>query len=769
MISDASLQNAEFDESEYLKRALHLPSVEGEQARLNRCIEHIQSQIRTVIAENTDPLLQQVDSAVDAERNVVLIRGSISSLTSSSRRLKHTIEEPFQQISSKLCEVRHSQQALECLRSVQRFLALVSKLPELLVSDVARAARSLRDLEDLLANGQLSGIHVVDRHLDTVTRCSASIRSKAHELLKSALSTHNQTELAVALQCFFSLGTLARVATNIVAEHKREAVKLLVRELDPQAISNIATDGKTLCEITFAKLEASLSDIVHRNAAVTLLWKVITKRKDPTTQELFSTAFEGGAQQLVGDYWSAVSSQLQEKLAKLTKRANIHAMIVAQYQRWYIALKTFCRSSDELFSILGKSDMGDMWLGEMTKEIEEEFTTLSLEKLREKVQQISSRIGTAMPGSGAENIVMDLQVDLARPVIPAAVLSIDVKSLIKIISQEMSSHRQDQHILTIVMKNAVVSLQQLRQKVSDGVAKLPLPPMPSITGPPTAAQVFHLSMANACATLFGDISNIVGVLPAVESGEEAAQYSAAHTRLREVSNAFEAQTASILSPFFASAEHTLLKCVSSCSTETADATSVEQLQNRANHIASRFLLLVDRSTPTVEQLNRKLVSRLALRAQVRVLLVRPISEAQRIFLSTFLTNLPTILQHVGQIDNSARLQLRAVRATVASVDGHTWTDSLSHIHSLLSLLAAVQRVPMLDLGPIYSEPTEKFTDMIESVITDSADAAALWETVRRAVSSYESKPLTDEKDAALRSAVLRVCSACGSVLLTKKK
>jgi hypothetical protein len=503
MISDAVLQNADFDEADYLKRALQLPSVEGEQARLSRCIEHIQNQIRVSIAENTEPLLQQVDSAIESERSVGLIRGSISSLSSSSQRLRHTIEEPFFQISAKLCEVRHAQEALECLRNVQRLLTIVPKLPELLTSDVARAARSLRDVEELLASGggQLHGIHVVDRQLDAVTRCSASIRSKAHELLKSSLIAHNQTELAVAIQCFFSLGTLARVASNVAAEHKREAVKVLVRELDPQAISNAATDGKQLCDLTFAKLEAVLSDIVHRNSAVLLLWKVMTKRKDPTTQEFFASAFEDGAQHLLTDYWNAVASQLAEKIAKLAKRANIRAMIVAQYQRWFVTLRTFCKSCEELFGVLGKPELVETLLTDFTKDVEEEFATLSLERLRDKVQHIVARIATSTPSGGAENIVLDIQVDLGRPVLPSIVTSIDVKSVMKLISQDMTSHRQDQHTLTIVMRNAVVCLQQLKQKMSDAVQKLPLPPLPSVTGPPTATQVLHISMANACATL----------------------------------------------------------------------------------------------------------------------------------------------------------------------------------------------------------------------------------------------------------------------------
>ena len=244
MASDTALTNGSFEEKEYLKYAFHVDNMESEQQRLRRCLASVEAELHALVSQCHGPLIDDLRSIEQADKSLQAVRSSLVSLEQASQRLHQHIEAPCSDVEANVVRLKNFMKAVETSRSVAKFLSLVGKLKDTLAADdVLRAARYLREVEDVLAEADLRGIHVVEANLSVVTSAASTIRKEASDILRKSLSptSLNVPECGKALQVFYSLEALPKKVVEVLGEHKRNAMHLVLRELDVASITTLSS------------------------------------------------------------------------------------------------------------------------------------------------------------------------------------------------------------------------------------------------------------------------------------------------------------------------------------------------------------------------------------------------------------------------------------------------------------------------------------------------------------------------------------------------
>ena len=400
LVDDDALIDGRFQERQLLQLAFRQPSdgFEVVQQRLSRCIEQVDRRLRDLVEAHHGELISTAVAVGEVQQDVAQIASTAQSIASSAARLRHTVGEPYLALQQRVSELQAGTLALDYVRRVQRFVVLKTKLHEAVAStDLMRTSRVTRDLEDLLAEKDLSGIEAVDADMPFVLSTATKVRSSAFELFRASLSNSHQGDLTVALQSMHTLGTAGRSVAAVIAEHKRDALKTIVKDLDSQMLCRLAEGGasdptarltgadadKAAKEALFQRIESVLSRIVHHASSMLLLWRSLTRKRDPITQALFIDAIHGGPHvgggggsfaaapsfQATGsvasaggpvldgaalvvkqldDLWSAIATHIRDQLGKAVKRGVVQAAVVAEFPRYVRTLRVFAEGIHEL-------------------------------------------------------------------------------------------------------------------------------------------------------------------------------------------------------------------------------------------------------------------------------------------------------------------------------------------------------------------------------------------------------------------------------------
>ncbi|KAK7195789.1 Golgi transport complex subunit 5 [Novymonas esmeraldas] len=636
MFSNQQLTSSDVDEVAYLRYALRAASYSAEHARLENCIADVQQDVHATLAEHADGLIDQARCTYRAQREVAAVRQSTDSLQKASGRLRAMIEEPYVQLQSRVRELEATQEAMQLLQSSLRFLSLTARLQEQLAPapnfDVVRASYTLTELEEVLQDGAIRSLQLVEAQLPTVERLAATIRSKAHELLAmteltalpsaggssaggpaaaqsaaAATTTRVATQVSTGLQCAYVLHMLSRTVQGCMTERRREVLRTIVRELDAEAIeehissehdrlsrSASAGPGGAVSEqavtahVVLLHIQKTLYVAVQHTQCVLLLWRVLLQRRDVHTQEPYLSSIDSPVQLLV-EYWSAITDKLRERLGSLQKRHAIRLAMASAYPRYHHLVASFlsrteaagmveatvggatssvgaaggpaggtgaalltssihvsqCGMGDYLDLIdvvdaavqrgraavadeaalatrsqrhMDTQDLRHTWLAQVSDEVRDAFRVHVLDRHREAISGVVSRLAGIVPPSvaaaGQPAAVAPVRMQGSRrPPPPPQVVALDVSGYTRLVAQEVHAFRQDPHTLDVLLDCVLTSLRQVRAKFTDAVRRYPLPPLPAVTAAPTLAQVMHLCIANACTALAYDCATVLAMVP----------------------------------------------------------------------------------------------------------------------------------------------------------------------------------------------------------------------------------------------------------------
>lgn len=740
MFSDQQLLSRTFDDKAYLRHTLQLSSYDAEHQRLARCIESVEADIAGVVSGDAPQLIESVNALHQTESEVDEIQGTLSAAQSTVQRLRHIVREPYCHVQRTSTELRNATTALDLLRAVHRFLALVAKLKESATSDIARASKILRELEELLADQDLRGVECVEAELPAVSAASQSVRAQATELLRTAMAGGDQVDLSLAVQCFASLGTLGKVVHDTVNERKTKALTVIVKQLNVTALD----DGRDK-DFALRHIEATLRTVAAHTAAVALLFQTLRRKKDPVTQRAFSDSLAAPCASIAEEYWRTVAEQLREHLVKLTKRGSLHALVAVEYARYHRILVSYGETQRELFLAVAadaataeqlRRSKVDAWLEGVCADIQQRFEVQVRDRHREKLAALSSKIAAAAPSPGSAGTIVDVVVDpKSGSTGPAAALEQPCRSLIKVLQHDLATNRQDDHVLGVALRSVISTISSATAKVRESAAKDPLPSLPSIAVSATASQLFHIMLSNAASVLATEMTNALANLPRTTSEVVLGLCD----EVRSAVSALETVCDGTLRPFFDAARVTLLKHVDTAFDSTGDRPAA--IHSRMWHFLTRYVLLFDRQTPGLDGFQKSLVDALLCRCMTRSVVSRTPESEARAKLARELSTMPTTLSplfpaerlvtRVAQLKYCARLVANEQPIAESEV-----AAAVRRLHPVVVLFVALQRVPLssaVSVETAAKQPIARVVEVVDNAVAADAltGCAVLWEAVHR--------------------------------------
>ena len=803
MASDSALTSGNFDEGTYLKYALHVSSMETEQQRLGRCIESVEAELAELVSQCHGPLIDDLQNIEKASHLVQGVKSSVTTLQHGAQRLAHTIEAPCAEVEERVKQLANIMKCVEMLRHIQRFLSLVGKLWDAMEGDVLRAARTLREIEDVLSDCDLTNITVVESYMDTVKNASTAIRTKAHELLKAAVASNNSVDCGVALQVFYTLDTLPKIISGIVADKRKEAKMSTLRELELASIMEVlaaekkANDTQRVKELVFSRIEMALKGIVSHANALSLLWKSAHRKRDPLTQQVFATALYPEDADLLKEFWSSVAAQLAEKLKKLTgPKSGVHKLMVGEFPRYHRLLTTFgaammdfmrdtqrdLNASDAQLGSLTVQDLLGDWLNGVLGDVQTDFAAETEKKVRDKLQLAKSRIQSETPQGAAivtpQNISMAVHKHAALPE-QVTTIAEATKPFLKYITQELHANRREYIVLSIWLRIVKDCLKDLHGKMSSALTRINQPEVPTISNSMTGGAVFHVAIANAASLCSTEIASSLSlqnvhsadgrVGDATGSGSSLGDSVEATVRqLHDQAAAFAELSESVLKPFFSAATTSLSSLVVNfVQDELEGSNNMQMIEQRLHHFVSHYALLFDRTT-SAEAMRQQLALGILKRFSAAACTVRPLSESLQGSIVRNLLELQTqVLAPLTNLERNKDAQklTNALRnmfvLDVTSLRDQLTDQLLPRLHPVLILLHIFQRVDVMKLVSIHTLMRQSFEQFVEVVVKvmarpEASAGASIWEAASRCLRDFERRGDESTEDATLKKQVLQM-------------
>nr|CCM18389.1 hypothetical protein, conserved [Leishmania guyanensis] len=400
MFSNEQLVSPDFDEVAYLRYALRSANYNAEHARLESCIAGVKRDIQSTLAVHADSLIDQARCTYKTQHEVTAVRQSTDALQKAAGRLRIMIEEPYMQLQSRVKELEATQEVMQLLQATLRFISLVARLQEQLATtsalDIVRSSYTLKELEEVLQDGAVRTLQVVEAQLPAVERHATTIRSKAHELLAmteltappnntsaagavtstTASTSRLAAQVSTGLQCAYVLCMLSRTVQSFMTERRREVLRTIMRELDVQAIeehisseynrlsrsalsgqSGAVSEQAVTAHVVLQRIQKTLFIAVQHTRCVILLWRLLLQRRDTQSQEAYLFSIDSPVQLLV-EYWSTITEKLRERMNSLQKRHAIRLALVSAYPRYHHLLVSFLSRTDVAAATEGPLNAG---------------------------------------------------------------------------------------------------------------------------------------------------------------------------------------------------------------------------------------------------------------------------------------------------------------------------------------------------------------------------------------------------------------------------
>lgn len=307
-------------------------------------IADLESVLSLEVREHHDELLTQLGGIDEADRVLQIVKTGVFSLRQTMGRVRDEIVEPHTAVDAKTRTLENVTKTVDVLRRVVRnsklnqklrlslrdnteeeardaegnadAVALARRKSNAAAGDLAKAAKTLCDLETLRAEGNddglnLTGIDVVERDLRWVNEAQRETRRRAGVALDNGIQSASQAEVGAAAQVFHNLGELKQAVETRVNQLAQHAVDAVRDALDPKAPARSASgDGSSSAsmqthqlnrrqgypppgeeerwaEILWQRLEAAFETVKSDALKAWHLQRVLAKKRDPISHVLF--------------------------------------------------------------------------------------------------------------------------------------------------------------------------------------------------------------------------------------------------------------------------------------------------------------------------------------------------------------------------------------------------------------------------------------------------------------------------------------------------
>lgn len=294
----------EFDPATFASRALaETASTPAAQ------IEHLQSGILTLetrlrkeVLRCQDDLIAQTTRVGEAETSIQRIALSVRSLQNLSSRICTDIVDPYQFISAKSRQLKNVQTTVDILRHLIHRLRVVQRLHTQIASggsgilELAKSAKLIAEIQRCDDELDLSGIALVDAEAPFLKQATTRVQTQAQTALHDGLNSLSQADVGSALQIFYNLEQLPAAVSLVTTELTSNCESAFAAALDSRKLAakagssggggGVFTSG-SLTEAMWTQLAQAMDIIRSAAAQVWHLQRVLAKKKDPLTQDVF--------------------------------------------------------------------------------------------------------------------------------------------------------------------------------------------------------------------------------------------------------------------------------------------------------------------------------------------------------------------------------------------------------------------------------------------------------------------------------------------------
>eukprot|EP00039_Didymoeca_costata_P020153 m.340253 g.340253 ORF g.340253 m.340253 type:complete len:767 (+) comp19209_c0_seq1:136-2436(+) len=401
-----------FDASRFANSIIQVHETSVSLEKLADGIARVESELHSQVVSHHDDLLLQATGIQKLEDVLKMVSTRVKSLHQSFQRIQDKVTTPYKLIQTRAAQLIRLQSACEILRRTLRYLYLAKRLKTQLQGgnrEVAKAAATLTELNDLMEYVDLSGVDVVDKERKWIEEVQQQIESSAVEMLNLSMASHNQIQLGTALQVFRNLGRLRKTVDGIISDY----IKKLEQGLDDvlSDTKSNKSDAKAGRAARWGRMETFMNTIVTIAVSTRNLERVLAKKKDPTTQARFLHDVVEPGKSLVGLMWETFTAKMQERFTSLKSSAyTVYESFVLEYPRMLRLIKDTGGRIEQQFSsstIASNMDMGNSTesdielklLLESLKPFESTFIDSSLERMYDPVRIVFPSGGKTPPSS----------------------------------------------------------------------------------------------------------------------------------------------------------------------------------------------------------------------------------------------------------------------------------------------------------------------------------------------------------------------------------
>lgn len=211
--------------------------------KLGQAIEVLNAELQRQVLANHEDLLSQATWVEKLEGVLFIIQSHIQSLLSAVERLRGKIVDPFNRIEMQTIVLARLHETSDLLRRVARMQHLSKRLNSQMNSitqgpDIVKAANSLHELEQLMADTDLNGLDVIADDQQAVKAQRATVQRIATHTLTQGLQAMDRTKVSTAVQVFQNLGIIDGAVDTTIESTLSDIERISTESLDVSLMTN---------------------------------------------------------------------------------------------------------------------------------------------------------------------------------------------------------------------------------------------------------------------------------------------------------------------------------------------------------------------------------------------------------------------------------------------------------------------------------------------------------------------------------------------------
>uniref|UniRef100_A0AAQ4PPP7 Conserved oligomeric Golgi complex subunit 5 n=1 Tax=Gasterosteus aculeatus aculeatus TaxID=481459 RepID=A0AAQ4PPP7_GASAC len=320
-----------FDVKTYTAQVIHHAVIAEQLAKLAQGISQLDKELHSQVVARHEDLLSQATGIESLEGKVTY---------APLFRIRTKIVDPYNKIVARITQLARLQMACDLLRRIIRILYLSKRLQGQLQGgsrEITKAAQSLNELDYLSQGVDLSGIEVIENDLLLISRARLEVENQAKRLLEQGMEIQNPTQVGMALQVFYNLGSLSVTIGSVVGGYRTTIHDNITRALDIKGLTQptnprgapgravLPTPGNTAAfrAALWTNLEKLMDQICAACRQVQHLQKVLMKKRDPVTHVCFiDEIIKDGKPDILCTFWNDVTNTLSEELHRATEASS---------------------------------------------------------------------------------------------------------------------------------------------------------------------------------------------------------------------------------------------------------------------------------------------------------------------------------------------------------------------------------------------------------------------------------------------------------------